>query len=190
MQAINMIGELEKGGQPNWSYDLQASPLFWIPKAQELNRMVELGFSAWCGDIKKLREMVSGELPANTSIPPPTLGISFFLAALAIENLLKAILVRQRPESIRDGKFRGERISSHDLSKIANEASISLNLDEQDFCELASEAIVSFGRYHLGKNMGESPTRVKVKETAFVVYKKLYQKLISDIYTTPFPPGT
>lgn len=190
MRANNMIGVFEKGGQPNWSYDLQGSPLFWIPKAEELHRMVELGFSTWRGDVEKIREIASGSVPASTSIGPPTLSVSFFLAALAIENLLKAILVRQKPESIRDGKFRGEVISSHELLKIANEASISLNPDEQDFCELASEAIATFGRYQLGKNMGESPTKVKVKSTAFAVYERLYQRLINDIKASPFQPGT
>lgn len=185
-----MIGELEKGGQPNWSYDLQGSPIFWIPKAQELHRMVELGLNAWQGDVQRIRGMVSGAVPANTVIDPPTLTVSFFLAALAIENLLKAILVRQKPESISDGKFREKVISSHDLLKIANEASILLDPDEQDFCELATEAIDNFGRYHLGKNMGESPTKVKVKESAFAVYEKFYQRLVDDIKTSPFHPRT
>ena len=190
MRADNPIGAIVKGGQPNWSFDMQGSSLFWVTKADELHRMVELGFLAWRDDIQAIRTFAHSKGFGEYNHRPSTLTVSYFLASLAIENLLKAILIREHPEYVKDGRFRGSAIGSHDLKMIANEAGIALSDDEQDFCELGTECILSFGRYHMAKNVTDSPTQVSVKDSAFAVYESLFGRLKTDIHVKLFPNRT
>lgn len=190
MQANSPVGEIEKGGQPTWAFDLFGTIFFWLDKAEELDRMVKLGFDAWLEDVQTIREYVNSDEKGELKRPPPTLTVSFFLASLAIENLLKAILVREHPEYIRCGKFRGGFISSHNLMEIARDAAIQLTNDEQDLCELGTECILSFGRYHIGKSVSDSPSKITVKQTAFTIYEGLFNRLHRDIVSNPYPLGT
>lgn len=187
MRTENPIGSIVKGGQPNWSYELLSSPMFWTRKADELHRLVELGFRASRKDTEAIRAYVQskglGELPHQ----PCTLMVSFFMASLAIENLMKAVLVREHPEYVRNGRFHGKTIISHDLKAIADDAGIQLSDDEADFCELGTECILSFGRYHMAKNLTNTPTRITVKHSAFRVYDEFFQNLKSNIRDSPFP---
>lgn len=185
MRSNSPIGDFQKGGHPYWVFDIQATSLFWIPKALELNRMVELGFSAWRQDLYTLRKFSEADGLTPYQHNPTTLTVSFFLAALAIENLLKALLVKAHPEYIKNGKFRDKFITSHDLKKIAFDAGVPLTADEEDFCEFGTEAIKHFGRYHLAKNFLESPDILIVKDTAFPIYEELFNRLLSDVESNP-----
>jgi hypothetical protein len=190
MKANSLIGEIIKGSQPAWSFDILGMPPFWTIKARELHRMVELGYIAWRDDITELRQYVKSEGLVPFQHNASTLTVAFFLAALAIENLLKAHLLRIQPESIKDGKFRGQFISSHSLLDIAAEANVALTEEEKDFCELGTEAIYHFGRYHIGKSVAESPCKIVVRESAFPVYEAFYSRLLKVIDTDPFKKST
>lgn len=190
MHANNPVGEIEKEGQPSWAFDLLGTTSFWLSKSEELNRMVELGLLAWRDDVERLRAFANSDGSGEFSHEPSTLTVSFFLASLAIENLLKAVLVREHPEYIQNGKFRGQFISSHNLAEIAREAGIKLTNDEEDFCELGTECVLSFGRYHMGKSVAESPSRIVVKTTAFTVYESFFIRLWQDVAGNPLPART
>jgi hypothetical protein len=136
MRDKNPIGEIHVGGQPGWSFDLLATPIFWTSKAKELHRMVCLGFSVWQEDTEAIRKWVSNHVADQYEHKPPTLTVAFFLAALAIENLLKGNLIMTRPECVSSGRLRGAIITSHDLLAIARETGISFSTDEEDFFEL------------------------------------------------------
>jgi len=160
--------------------------MFWLSKAEQMDRMVRLGYTAWREDVEAIRAYRTD--PKQNALPnqPPTLTVTFFLAAVAIENLLKANLVVEHPEYISKGRFQGKVIGSHDLLSIARDAGVSLGPDETDFCELGSEAVRSFGRYHIGKNASDSPNRCTVKDSAFPVYERLYARLWKRIETQPW----
>lgn len=190
MQTNSPVGEIEKGGQPTWAFDLLGTTVFWLGKAEELDRMVKMGFDAWLEDVQTIREYVNSDGKGELKHPPRTLTVSFFLASLAIENLLKAVLVREHPEYIQGGKFRGKFISSHNLMDIARDAAIELTNDEQDLCELGTECILSFGRYHTGKSVSDSPSKITVKQTAFAIYEDLFNRLHRDVLSNPYPLRT
>lgn len=139
--------------------------------------MVWLGVAASQRDSDQLRAYASSEGSTPFDAQPTTVWVSFFLAALAVENLMKGCLIRVHPEYISKGKFRGHVITSHNLIAIAQDAGINLDAEESDFCELGSEAILTFGRYHTGKNMNDSPTDICVSAAAFPVYRRLYERL-------------
>lgn len=186
MSEPSKVGEIQKGGQPTWSYDMRGMSMFWIPKAEELDRMVRLGFVAWTEDCERIRETVRTDGAVPYDYPPNTLMVCFFLAALAIENLLKGCLIVEKPETIKDGKFRGNAIGSHNLLAIALEAGVPLTKDEDDFCQLGTEAIMSFGRYHMAKNAHHDTTRLTIKQSAFPIYEELFNKLHRRLKEMPW----
>jgi hypothetical protein len=186
MSAESKVGEITKGGQPVWSYDLRGMSMFWIPKAEELDRMVRLGFVAWTEDCERIRETVRTDGAVPYDHPPSTLTVCFFLAALAVENLLKGCLVVEKPETIKDGRFRGDAIGSHDLLVIAREAGVSLTNDEEDFCRIGTEAIMSFGRYHMSKKAQHDTAQLTIKQSAFPIYEALFNKLHRRLKETPW----
>ncbi|MCX6843032.1 MAG: hypothetical protein NTX53_12205 [candidate division WOR-3 bacterium] len=186
MQKNSAVGSIEKGLQPDWAFDMLGTSLFWRTKADELDRMVRLGYMAWREDIEAIRAYTTDPERGTLEHRPSTLTVAFFLAAVAIENLLKANFVVEHPECISKGKFRGDVITNHDLCEIAREARIDLESDERDFCELGSEAIGSFGRYHIGKNSTDSPNGYTVKDSAFPIYERLYARLRKRIETQPW----
>lgn len=91
---------------------------------------------------------------------------------------------------MKDARFRGSIIASHDLEEIADDAGVALSDDERDLCELGTECILSFGRYQLAKNVTNSPTEVSMRDSAFVVYESLIVRLKTDIHDKPFPNRT
>lgn len=186
MSDPSKVGEVKKGGQPAWSYDLRGMSIFWIPKAEQLDRMVRLGFGAWTQDCERARQTARTHGAVPYGYPPSTITVSFFLAALAIENLLKGCLVVEKPDSIRDGKFRGNVIGSHDLLAIAHEASVPLTADEADFCRIGTDAIMSFGRYHIAKNSDHDTTQLTIEQGAFPIYEELFYKLLRRLKEKPW----
>jgi hypothetical protein len=185
VQSKNKLGTIEKGSQPNWVYDILGSPVFWVSKAEEINRMVEIGFITWKSDLENLRSSEKST-DLNHAMPPSTLLVSFFLASLAIENLLKAALVREHPQCIQNGKMHGDIINSHDLVKISKAAEVCLSDDENEFCKLATECILQFGRYPIAKNASELITNFSITEFLFEVYEELFQRIIKDVRFRPF----
>ena len=186
MQQDSPVGSITKGGQPNWSFGMQGMSIMWINKAEALDRMAQLGFSAWMADCASLRAYVAADGHGPNPHKPDTCMASFFVAALAIENLLKGCLVIEHPEYIEGGRFHGRVFGSHDLRAIAADASVTLDLDEHDFCELGTESIRSFGRYHIGKNVTDSPSSLTVKDGAFPIYERLFNRLRERILAKPW----
>jgi len=182
MHTNSLVGDVIVGGLLDWQYDLFGTDMFWVAKAKELQRMAEIGFATFHEDMEPIREMARTGRP-NPAIlgKPGTLTVAFFLAALSIENLLKALLVKQQPDVVKGGRLNGKVVTSHDLTRLASEVGIVLTDDEQDFCELGSLAITSFGRYQFGKNNSVSPSFVTVKGTAGGVYTSLFERLVREI---------
>ena len=186
MRSNGPVGSISKGIQPDWAFDMQGMSLSWRAKAEELDRMVWLGYAACREDTEEFRAYRAD--PKQNALPskPRTFWVTFFLAATAIENLLKANLVVEHPECISKGRFQGKVIGKHNLLRIAEDAGIALNPDERDFCELGSEAIRSFGRYPIGKSMASSPSRLRIGEYAFSTYQRLYDRLWQRIAARPW----
>jgi hypothetical protein len=99
-----------------------------------------------------LRKNACGGPPSKTQgkQEPCRTGLLFtslFLAALAIENVLKSLLFVRHPELVANGKlsFGGK---GHDLEHLAKRACFELSSDEAGFLRVsASPSIVTFGRY-------------------------------------------
>lgn len=186
MRSDSPVGFIAKGLQPAWAFDMQGTSPLWMSKAEELDRMARLGYAAWREDVEEIRAYRSD--PTHKALPsrPTTVTVTLFLAATAIELLLKACLVVEHPECVSQGRLQGKAIESHDLLKIAREASVALEHDEADFCALGTEAIRSFGRYTIGKNASASPSGVAIKDGTFAVYDRLHRRLRERVEARPW----
>ncbi len=183
MQKNSPIGEIKYGEHDNVSFDLQSLPIFWLPKAKQLNRMVEEGMKLWYNDVKNFRKTGEG---ADHNPEETTLSVTFFLASTAIENLLKAILIRDDEKiHVERGRLCSDEIKTHDLLKIAKAARVTLIPDEEDFCELGTISINHFGRFYLGIKSTKQPYKLSINESFYPIYKQLYDNLLSDIERKP-----
>lgn len=107
----------------------------------------------------------------------------FFLLGVAIENLVKGMLISENPDYLKDGKISSEISSGHNL-KILSEKINSLNFDSSEIriFEILSEVIPYWGKYPIPKDFNQ------IKEEKFFDenwYKKLillYEKLELQMY--------
>jgi hypothetical protein len=175
----NAIGNSVKGQMSSGNFDFMGRGVsWWIWKAEELDRVALLGVAAHYEDCRERVPFFEKRDFTGYEPKPFTLAVSFFLAALAIENLLKANLIKRHPEYVNKGKLRGGTITSHDLLTIAREAHITLDSDERHFCELATDAIGSFGRYPLAKTVSDDSVAA-IQPTFVQTYEPLRVRLVA-----------
>jgi hypothetical protein len=127
-----------------------ANPLGWELSAKHLKESADLIFdyfrpvleSAGPSDAEKERLVNTLNL----------LGSYYLLAALALENLLKGILVEDRPQYVREDGWKGPR--HHDLSKLCKEAKLmdELSPRQKTVIERLTGYLVWAGRYPLFVN--------------------------------------
>ena len=82
--------------------------------------------------------------------PPPNPQSAYFmLVAYALENLLKAILIRDRQNGLRNRLFKRlpHVVKTHDLTYLAKEANVSVSLVEEDLLHRLSWQSTWAGRY-------------------------------------------
>ncbi len=191
MSGENKAGQMSSYSGPPWVFDMQGMSLFWLEKAKELKRAAWLVWQGVQYDFNEVRRVASRDYdPDKDNSPqhlPSVMGPFVLLAALAIENLLKGLLVIDHPECVKDGKLRGEVITSHDLLRLAEEANVDLDEDEESFCELGTSAIEGWGRYPISKNVSKMMGKITVKGTAGEVFERLFDRLAEVISQKPFP---
>src|SRR5665811_997386 len=68
------------------------------------------------------------------------------LAAFAIENVLKGILVGERPDVVKGGTFKWPG-GAHDLRRLATETGVPLTDEETELLDRMTEVIAWGGRY-------------------------------------------
>ena len=76
--------------------------------------------------------------------------VGFFLIALSVENLLKAIWVGKhhaRIAGITDIKKNLEGLADHDLARLARDSGITISIEEQDLLNALRDCIMWAGRY-------------------------------------------
>jgi len=109
----------------------------WIEAAYELTRAFDIL-------VKEYKENMSPS-GIEASLYPDISKSAIFLGALAIENLLKAIRLKQLPSPFNE---QGEFIlKTHKLYKLASDASIIMTVEDNVRLERLEEFITWVGRY-------------------------------------------
>src|SRR4030042_2586768 len=117
------------------------NPRSWVEKADEMleaSKVLESHlrryWSVVQADVKEGRYDKGGKPP---HIPPPNVhGPYFILVSYALENLLKALIVRNRRDEISSQFFQKgslpRLIKEHNLVKLSTDANINVNIQEED----------------------------------------------------------
>ncbi|MBL1265840.1 hypothetical protein [Candidatus Methylomicrobium oryzae] len=95
------------------------------------------------------------DLPIGSLIPieEKLLPSAFLLYGFALENLMKALLLKKSDRKFAiDGKLKLENIDRHDLSLLAQQADFYVSEEEKLVLSSLSTKLVSSARYPVGKN--------------------------------------
>lgn len=100
----------------------------------------------------------------------------FLLLGLAIENLIKGILISENPKLIENGRISSEISSGHNLVKLSKKIiSIQFTLNEMEIFEILSDVIPYWGKYPIPKNF------TQLKDEKFMD-KDWFKKLLKIYY--------
>ena len=147
-----------------------SSPDTWLGAAQiNLRAAKRLGqvaiedYENRLRDVQALIDACEAEgtrLRANRPpVQPDFDGPTFFLFALAIENLLKEIIVSNEPQLVRDGKLH-RFLDGHNLVTLAQRARVPIDDGERLTFQALTNCTRSWGRYSLGANVQNMPQGV------------------------------
>jgi hypothetical protein len=145
-----MMNESDIGGmEPYSGSSWLCAPPVWKFYAEGLKDASVLLFQRVEQDLESLRRgETAGHVFHAMVVPAAAL-----LAGLAIENLLKGIIVIDHPEYVNQGRLQGRVIKSHNLTRLASEARVILTDQERVLCEMGTSAIGSWGRYAIARTM-------------------------------------
>ena len=177
------IGKLSTTAIDAMWYELQAEPLFWKGKAEELKRSALVLAEVFFEDCEALRrhlgehqEMGHSSVPVNHS---STLDQFVLLAAFALENILKGYVIFKEPNLVANGKLEGI-LRSHALLALAERAGVDLTPEENRFCVLASSAAVSWGRYPITDSSNKTIAGTTVHSRSVAVFESLFDRLNAE----------
>jgi len=107
------------------------TPGVWILSAHRLKRSADIVFNAYEIDLKAMENGSSPLELNNLEIA----GVATLLYGLSIENILKAIIIRDNLNPAESGKLREWPGSGHDLLSLAKESGIDSNFSQSQ-CDI------------------------------------------------------
>jgi hypothetical protein len=181
-------------------FDILASqPLSWLEAAEMNRRAARLVGGAAIGDIATMTEYGVAianspqaekrtriQRPDDTNLDGPT----FFLYALALENLLKGVLVAREPLLMKGGTLGKD--FSHDLVKQAERAAITTDEAERKLLEFVGSCGTSWGRYPIAaKFQGTTIGRNHSYNLQDVIdwLERLYLRFAEALIRATYPSG-
>ena len=145
-------------------------PEFWFRQAEELDRAAHL---VWKSCEKDLIAMSA--LHVGAKFRYVNLGGVFWLnGGLALENLLKGIIIEQAPELVIDGRIN-KKLKTHNLLKLVKLADEDININDAFFLEIATECIIWAGRYPSSTDAKKTKPPI-FSEADFCAYERLYSR--------------
>ena len=98
-------------------------------------------------DLERLSQLEVGAEIRLEQAPHANLGGVFWLnAGFALENLLKGIIVKDKPDFVINGRIT-RPLQTHNLFKLAKRASIDLNVIEAFYLSVGTQCMIWAGRY-------------------------------------------
>jgi hypothetical protein len=160
-----------------------ASPAQWLEYAEELRDNAEL---IWSHEDESLRLGVVANAercavgdPFRVSRASRTY---LLLAGIALENVLKGLLVLDDPCHINTGALSRE-LNSHNIEVLASKVrDLKLSEDEHHFCALVTAAIPYWGRYPIPLDKNRIMPEVGMSETRRRLFLGLFDRLAHRRY--------
>lgn len=156
----------------NMHDDRAGDPFFWLAQAKELDRAAMVIWTAMRKDLVRMSEYEVGTVVRCVNLG----GVFWLNAGLAIENLLKGIIVNDQPELVVQGRI-GRKLWTHNLMRLARLASIEIDPIEGFFLWVGTECVSWAGRYPCPKRPG--PTKPPVfSEADVLAYRRLFDRFV------------
>lgn len=155
-------------------------PFFWFKQATELDKAAMLIWAAIRRDLVQLSHAEVGTVIDLAQVPCANLGGVFWLnAGLALENLFKSMIVRGQPHFIVKGAIT-RSLKTHDLFRLAQMASVDIDVTEAFFLWVGTVCVTWAGRYPCSTKPGESPPPV-FSEADVMAYRKMFDRLVGRL---------
>jgi len=172
------------------------NPGNWLASAEELKRASDLLRATWLDELQTTRErfqaFTAGELdrPWEPSVGAPAMT----LAAFAIENALKGLMIAARPELVQPDADRPEtlfheRVKTHDLVRLATRAEVDLSSEEKKLLERLTEFAKWAGRYRFPVHAADAAPRPGVagggssfRSEWFPTLDALFERLYKELF--------
>lgn len=183
---MNKPGEINKYSGPEWVYDIQGNELFWKSKAEELKRSADILWITVASDFEYLQEF-SKRKPLNIKEMKNEkliIYVAVFICGLAIENLIKGILISKDENVVKSGKLRGDLIKSHNLIDLAKGIALELDENEYALCQISTEAIYSFGRFPIPIDVSKMQSMIRIKLSFKIVFDEFYNRLVEEFVSS------
>jgi len=119
------------------------TPATWALTGQRLRRSADIVMAGYNSDLKTMESGASPLELRNLELS----GCATLLYGLALENLLKAIIIKTDPAVIIDGELRRWPAGGHDLLILCNVAKIKTTKVEKDLLARLTSFVRWAGRY-------------------------------------------
>jgi hypothetical protein len=179
----NKVGQIHSIGMPADQFVEFSSPIAWHHSSQHLHRAANVVAAQVAKDWQHLEACARAKNPPDSPENPyrDLFNQFFLLAAFALENILKGIVVGVEPELTQQGKLQGI-LTSHDLLALSSRAKVSLSPEESRLCELASSASVSWGRYPVSIKAQQHVNSASLSGSSIEIFNGLYSRLAAGFF--------
>lgn len=158
-------------------YIRKAAPEEWYDYARELKEAADTLWKL------KSKEMIYFKTEETQYLKPNYSRTFFFLNGVSIENLLKGILISEKPDLLKDGKISDEISKGHKLKELALKVK-SLKFDDKELriLELLSEVVPYWGKYPIPKRFQDLKQEIHIDDTWYNQLDELNKKLEFKLY--------
>lgn len=158
-----------------------AAPEFWYTYAHELADAADAIFrkskSQFVGYIYKNKDGSTTQTRRPLVSRPVLL-----LYGLSIENLLKGLLISEKPELLQGGKL-SKHLQGHDLVKLCRRLeSIQFDDSELKLLELLSDVVPYHGRYPVPRGAESIKPEQYISESVHNACRALFKRLEMQLY--------
>ncbi len=128
-------------------FDFAKSPVVWYLWSERLFRAGEIIFNLCKDDLNKLFKEGFDSSHKNLNL----VGVDMLLFGYAIENCLKAVVIKENPEVVESNKIKWGQ-DGHDLLKFAEKIRLSKLEEYKEILHRLTQYIRWAGRYPIPKN--------------------------------------
>jgi len=152
---------------------------FWLEQAKRLDAAAMLIWAGIQKDLAAMSKLAPGATVTRDQVPNAYLGGVFWLnAGLALENLLKGIIVKRDPKSAANGRL-ARHLKTHNLLELCDRAGAKLSESEAFYLCTATRCVQWTGRYPTSTS-GEGPEASVFSESDVLAYRALFDRLAGD----------
>jgi hypothetical protein len=172
-------GPLSDLTQQEW--ETLAAPINWFNKAVELKECAQVLSQRQADSDKFIQRLQEGKPMRRGFFPHMLDQQHWMIVAYCLENLLKARIIKNNPELLRDKRIHS-KLTTHNLITLAKTAGVKVSKDEMKYLDLWTQASIFRGKYPvpLGEDGAFIEYTYSVVETQ-TVFNTLFERFAKGI---------